>query len=102
MNGEAIYGTRPWSRAEDKTVEGLEVRYTQKNEFLYAILLGKPQNPEVIIKYLKLCPYADVDMLGFKDKLQWEQIEKDVKINLPLNLKDSPAYCFRINPKLRN
>ena len=43
-NGNAIYGTHPWERAEDITGEGLEVRYTASKDAVFAILLGAPKS----------------------------------------------------------
>src|ERR1700728_1729907 len=43
QNGESIYATRPWKKAESDTVEGTRVRFTQKNGAVYAFLLGEPQ-----------------------------------------------------------
>src|SRR5206468_13127063 len=42
INGEAIVGSRPWVKAEAKTREGLDPRFTTTRDSLYAILLGKP------------------------------------------------------------
>ncbi|MHA1147487.1 MAG: alpha-L-fucosidase [Promethearchaeota archaeon] len=102
INGEAIFGTRPWSRAEAITIDDLQVRFTQRNEFLYAILLGKSVDQKIIIKNLKICPYADIYLLGYEKKLLWEQKGKDLLIKFPEQLADSSAYCLRINPKLKN
>ena len=38
INGEAIYATRPWRRF--KNVRGRELRYTQSDTALYAIVMG--------------------------------------------------------------
>ena len=38
INGEAIYATRPWSRF--KNLRGRELRYTQSDTALYAIVIG--------------------------------------------------------------
>jgi alpha-L-fucosidase len=40
--GEAIYGTRPWERAEGITREGHEVRFTQKDGMVYALVFAGP------------------------------------------------------------
>ncbi len=45
-NGEAIYGTRPWVAAESETDEGIAVRFTAKEETLYAVVLGTPKGAE--------------------------------------------------------
>jgi alpha-L-fucosidase len=33
QNGEGIYGSRPWKRAEGETAEGLKVRFTAMRQF---------------------------------------------------------------------
>ena len=43
VNGEAIYGTRPWQVAEGSTEGGDPLRFTQKGEALYATLLSQPR-----------------------------------------------------------
>ncbi|MCB0901326.1 MAG: alpha-L-fucosidase [Actinobacteria bacterium] len=42
VNGEAIYGTRPWTVAATTTTEGTDVRFTQRDGRVYAILLDQP------------------------------------------------------------
>ena len=39
VNGEAIYGTRPWRRYKNQG--GRELRYTRSDEALYAIVYGE-------------------------------------------------------------
>jgi alpha-L-fucosidase len=41
-NGEAIYGTRPWKRAEGTTRQAIPVRFTMREGKPYATLLGTP------------------------------------------------------------
>ncbi|MHA2038171.1 MAG: alpha-L-fucosidase, partial [Promethearchaeota archaeon] len=48
VNGEAIFGTRPWKRAEGITTEDIPIRFTQKEEIIYAILMGKSINDKII------------------------------------------------------
>jgi len=43
VNGEAIFATQPWVRAEGQTKEGIAVRFTRQDDKLYAILLGRPK-----------------------------------------------------------
>jgi alpha-L-fucosidase len=45
INGEAIYGTKPWLRAGEETGDGLVVRYTARDGFLYITILNPPQGP---------------------------------------------------------
>jgi alpha-L-fucosidase len=44
-NGEAIYGTRPWTIASAKAVDGRDVRFTTKGDELYAIALAANDAP---------------------------------------------------------
>lgn len=64
VNGDAIFGTRPWRRAEDTTQEGLSVRYTRKREFLYAIVLGGQGVRECRIPGLQAVDDVSVEILG--------------------------------------
>ena len=62
QNGDAIYGTRPWTRAVGESKEGIGVRFTRKNANLYAILLGTPKQPQVTLvnvaaKQERLCTF---------------------------------------------
>ncbi|MBB6733814.1 alpha-L-fucosidase [Cohnella zeiphila] len=51
-NGEAVYGTRPWTRAEAVTETGEAVRFTHKGDKLYLMLPGKPDGSPIRIKGL--------------------------------------------------
>src|SRR3546814_6823332 len=46
-NGDAIFGTRPWTRHEGKTGEGHDVRFTTKDDSLFAIIQGTPTSAVV-------------------------------------------------------
>ena len=48
-NGEAIYGTRPWTRAEAVADEGLPVRFTCSEGRLNLIVLGSPRGERLRI-----------------------------------------------------
>ena len=53
-NGAAIFGTRPWRRAEAKTADGLPVRITAKGDTVNLIIWGRPKGPTVRINGLTL------------------------------------------------
>lgn len=60
VNGEAIYGTRPWVRF--KNTRGRELRYTQTDSALYAIVLGDVEEQFNI--ELPDIDWRSVDVLG--------------------------------------
>jgi len=101
VNGEAIYGTRPWIRAEARTGAGLAVRYTQKQGALYAIVLGKPAGNRVQIAGLQAQDGATVHLLGHAGLLSWQQKDGALSVTLPDRLPEAPACTFRIAPVLQ-
>jgi len=64
VHGEAIYGTRPWLKAEGRTTDGTQLRFTSKQGCLYAILMRRPVDPEVTIDSLRAVEGMHVELLG--------------------------------------
>jgi alpha-L-fucosidase len=98
LNGEAIYGTRPWVHAEGRTRQGIGVRYTQNGKHLFAILLGRPEKSLVTIESLLVDEGTILHLLGQDRALNWRQEGEDLWITLPEGLPDSPAYTLRLTP----
>jgi alpha-L-fucosidase len=96
QNGDAIYGTRPWTRAEGKTAEGVDVRFTQKGAMLYATLMGDVKGPSVTVNALKPKPGSKIHLLGYKKPLQWSQEGDDIKVTLPSTMPGKYAYVLSI------
>ncbi len=99
VNGEAIYGTRPWVRAEGETLDKIDVRFTTKETSLYMILLDTPKSNVILIKSLNVDSNATILLLSYRNELEWKQEGNDLKITLPKNLAISPAHSFKITPK---
>ncbi len=99
INGEAIFGTRPWDHAESITTEGISIRYTQKEESLYVFILEKPKSKEIIIISLHIHSNAKITLLGNDETLTWTQKGKNLEIILPEHLSDSPVYTLAISPQ---
>jgi alpha-L-fucosidase len=97
QNGEGIYGTHPWKKAESETVEGLRVKFTQKNGAVYAFLLGEPKGKTATIRAITLKPGATITMLGATGTLPWKQKRDDVDITVPDTLPGKYAYALKIS-----
>jgi alpha-L-fucosidase len=101
LNGEAIYGTRPWQiygegavRArggafrEDSSYTVRDIRFTTKGKTLYAIALGWPDDGRMVIK--SLAKTADptqnrikkVELLGRAGKLKFSQTADGLVVEL--------------------
>jgi alpha-L-fucosidase len=119
VNGEAIYGTRPWKIygegptevksgefGETKTSEftANDFRFTSRWKTLYAIACGWPQDkPELLIKSVntndKLLAKGEIRhiaLLGSDEKLAWQHDAEGLKIKLPTQKPGDYAYVFKI------
>jgi alpha-L-fucosidase len=116
VNGEAIYGSRPWAlygegptkvtksglNTDQQEFTSEDVRYTTNHGALYAIALGWPATGMLQLRTLwtgnpySSGPVCDVRLLGSSSKLSWKQREDGLRIELPANKPDEPAFVFEI------
>jgi alpha-L-fucosidase len=116
INGDAIYGTRPWKvygegptkvaagsfhDADTKPYTAEDFRFTTKRNDLFAIEMGWPNSGEAVIHALGTNGLGgqhiqNVDMLGSDVKLTYEQQADGLHIKLPPKPAGEPAYAFRI------
>ncbi|MCY4539431.1 MAG: alpha-L-fucosidase [Chloroflexi bacterium] len=96
-NGEAIFDTRPWRRANGKTSQGLDLRFTTTDEAIYVTLLGAPSESEIVIEGLEAPAGAIVQLLGHDADLTWRQSSADLAIQLPQDLPQAHAHSLKIS-----
>jgi len=95
-NGEAIYGTRPWQRAEGATACRVPVRFTARDDTVYATLLGAPAGPQV--RLLGFAPGAGrVELLGH-GPLPARREAGDLLVTWPPAVPARPAYALACRP----
>lgn len=122
VNGEGIYGTRPWkiygtgpstvpkldtanqprfNENGRKPLTADDVRFTKKGRTLYAFVMGWPER-QATISALGSKSETDagkilnVELLGSQGALKWTQGESAVTISLPESKPSDHAVCFRI------
>jgi len=93
-NGEAIYATRPWTRAEGTTREGTPLRFTCRQDTLYAILLGSPPRSSLTLQDLPEQVGDEVRLLGH-GPLRSRRQGADLHVELPA-LPESPAHALAL------
>ena len=103
QNGEAIYGTKPWTRANGTTNQTdakgkpVEVRFTQKDGKLYATLLSKPTGQTVLLHNVKAAAGTEVALLG-AGPVKWTQRAEDLEVQLPASLPGDYAWVVKLTP----
>ncbi len=122
VNGEAIYGTRPWkvfgegptdvgtggfTDTKREAFTARDVRFTTRDDVLYATVLGWPDSGEVGIQSLStdLRLYtgdvASVELLGSDEKLQWSLDDGGLKVALPEERPSGHAFALKITRKAK-
>jgi alpha-L-fucosidase len=115
VNGEAIYGTRPWriyGEGPTKVAAGSfhdtdtgnytseDFRFTTKGKVLYAIGLAWPAAGEVVIhslaKTLGNEPIQNVDLLGGDAKLKFDQRSDGLHVQIPAQSPSKNQYVLRV------
>lgn len=73
LNGEAIYGTRPYERLCDNTQLGQPVWYTMGKDstYAYAIVFDWPKSETFICSGINIVWETDVYLLGYDKPLEW-------------------------------
>jgi len=120
VNGEAIYGTRPWKvygEGPTKVASGgfsdtrraaftsRDVRFTTKGDALYAIVLAWPEGGEATVRSLgtdlRLYPHeiGDVRLLGAAEPVKWSRRRSGLHVKLPAEPPCQSACVLKVLPK---
>ncbi|HOX38839.1 MAG TPA: alpha-L-fucosidase [Candidatus Brocadiia bacterium] len=118
VNGEAIYGTRPFrifGEGPTLVVGGghtdykraaftdKDIRFTRKGNALYAILLGIPEGDTVVIKTqgvkseYRILDIKSVELLGCRECLKWERTDEGLAVKLPDAKPCGHAFALKIS-----
>lgn len=96
QNGEAIYGTTPWTRPSGTTTDGTDIRFTRKDTVLYAILPDRPKSSSITIQSFSLNPAAKITVLGQAEPLSWSAQGSGTTVSLPPKLPGNYAFTLKI------
>ena len=120
VNGDAIYGTRPWrvygegptqvkegmfTDTERTDYTGRDIRFAARGDTLYAILLAWP-GAEAVVRSLSpdLRLYAgevgNVELLGSNEKLTWTRDDGGLKVKMPAKKPCDYAFALKITRKV--
>jgi alpha-L-fucosidase len=112
VNGEAIYGTRPWLKfGEGPNMHVTEdigavkftandFRFTTKGKTLYAIALGWAEGGKWLIGSLASIwdgnRIESVQLLGYDGKLKWQQTNEGLLVEAPPQKPCECAFVLKI------
>lgn len=124
INGDAIYGSRPWRKygegptkvkskefedASQVTYTPKDIRFTRKENKAYVIFLDWPGNKAVIETDFgkRVSDFErgrgdyeyDIELLGSEGKLSWNRTEKGIEVVLPDEKPCDYAYTLQIKTK---
>lgn len=115
INGESIYGTRTWEvfgegpTKQEKSGMFLDqlaytekdIRYTQKGNAIYAIILGWPgENEKVLLSSFKSTNLSSkiqsVAVLGSEEVVNYQDTDEGLKVQMPSEKMDDKAVVIKI------
>ncbi len=96
VNGEAIFGTRPWTRAVGETADGTPVRFTASRDGsqVYAAVMGALPAGGVTLRGVD-AP-GGVRLLGMPDALSATSLGGDLQVQLPATVPAQPVHVFAL------
>jgi alpha-L-fucosidase len=119
-NGEAIYGTRPWTifgEGPTAVIEGPfadtrrkpftaeDIRFTKKGDTIYAIALAWPASGKLTVHALGgpsssfTAEIDRVDLLGSNRAVKWTRDAEGLHVELPAAPLSDVAVALRVTPK---
>ena len=114
INGEGIYGTRPWKvygegpleiktgrqGENNKDYSQEDIRFTTKDGNLYAFALASPKQ-DIVIKTLATGGVLEqeidnIRLFGSDETIQWKRTPDGLIIERPKALPDLPVIGFKL------
>jgi len=80
INGEGLFESEPWTRPAATTSEGAEIRFTRKQESLYAFFLDRPKNSELVLPGVMARDGMRAKILGRNGSVHWKQRGRDLAL----------------------
>ncbi|WNC72819.1 alpha-L-fucosidase [Thalassotalea psychrophila] len=112
VNGEAIYGTVPWTldhegptqiirKGKNKTgnfdFTNKDFWFTQKGDKVYVISLSRPAANNITVASLKGLGISSIRLLGQPDVITWQEGVEGIDIKLPTLTNKGIGYALEVS-----
>jgi alpha-L-fucosidase len=101
INGEAIYGSRPWVIAESTTTDGTPLRFTRSGDGVYAMVIGMPPSRRLSLRGIEGSRVKRVRVVGLQEELEWSVDNGVLTVTLPDRLPISAVTTLDLGPDVR-
>lgn len=118
VNGEAIFGTRPWrvfgegppcpqegtvSEHDARPYTSADIRFTTKGSTLFAIGMVWPADGRLILKTFANdadpANFGEVKLLGSSKKVKWSRTAAGLELELPKGVTPQEPFVVRFSTK---
>jgi alpha-L-fucosidase len=100
-NGEAIYGSRPWSIAESETTGGTPLRFTLSGSGVYCLVMGPPAERRLELRAIDGARVTRVRLVGTNDLLEWSDEGGALTVTLPERLSLAAVTALDLGQGVR-
>lgn len=103
VNGEALYGSRPWTVPSTTTTEGTEVRFTSHgDDTVHALLIDTPGRRTFALRDVDATDVTGVRLLGVDEPIKWTIADGGLQVTLPERLPVSAAHVLELEGSPRS
>jgi len=115
INQESLFGTRPWKvfgegpaaeAANPINAQGFnegrikfsskDIRFNQKGRVLYVTVMGPPTEPIQVKNLNQRAGISKIELLGSKEKVQWQQTSQHLQIEAPATVPNPIAVVYKV------
>jgi alpha-L-fucosidase len=98
VNGEAIYETRPWTKASATGSDGTDVRFTSKGNSLYVVFLNRPAGNTLTVPGVRAAEDMQVAILGADGPASHTAKDDALIVESPGKLPESYVLAVKLAP----
>jgi alpha-L-fucosidase len=101
VNGEAIYGSRPWVITESESSDGTPLRFTRSGDGVYALVMGMPSGRQVLLPAIDGAGVNRVRVVATGELAPWSLEDGALVVTLPERMPVSAVTALDLGVGVR-